>query len=133
MSGEGRRRDPGKERFWRRTLRQQKSSGLSACEFCSRRGLAESAFYAWRREIQKRDRQASPSRLLARPSRAESVVSRGRPKFLSVNVAGLAAFSAVEIALPSGIVLRIGRECEHQTLRTVLSAVLREVAEESVC
>lgn len=147
MSGRGPRRDPVKERFWRRVLRQQDAGRLSVREVCERRGLAESAFYAWRREIRRRDQQkdqdtasahrrqstalAGASAYSARPPR-----KRGRPaqpRFLPVSVANLAPPAAVEIHLPSGIVLRIGRDCDLAALRAVLGAVLDGQMEAAAC
>ena len=40
------RRDAGKERFWREVLKRQAASGLSVRAFCRRESLTESAFYA---------------------------------------------------------------------------------------
>ena len=48
-------RDPAKEALWRKTLTRFETSGLSVREFCKREDVAESAFYAWRRTISKRD------------------------------------------------------------------------------
>ena len=123
MSGRGLRRDPVKERFWRRVLRQQDAGRLSVREVCERAcGLAESAFYAWRREIRRRDQQKDQDTGYAHrrqstrwPGRLRQIrrVRRGsgrpapQPRFLPVSVANLAPPAAVEIHLPSGIVLRI--------------------------
>ena len=51
----GKRPDPRREAWWRRTLARQAGSGLSVRAFCRREGLHESAWYAWRRVIHKRD------------------------------------------------------------------------------
>jgi hypothetical protein len=146
MSGRGPRRDPVKERFWRRVVRQQVAGRLSVREVCERRGLAESAFYAWRREIRRRDQQEG--RDTARAHRRQSTAlagtsgpagpasKRGRPaqpRFLPVSVANVAPPAAVEIHLPSGIVLRIGRDCDLAALRAVLGAVLDGQVEAAAC
>ncbi len=39
------RRDPAKELFWRRMLRQWQTSGLSVREFCSNHQLSQASFY----------------------------------------------------------------------------------------
>lgn len=143
MRGRGLRRDPVKERFWRETLRRQQAGGFSIREFCARQGLAESAFYAWRAEIRRRDRQA-PSHAAASGERSMKRRQRGarraegssHPRFLPVAAAGGAsglALAAVEIALPSGVVLRVGCNCDRQMLRSVLSAALRQKAEAPPC
>jgi hypothetical protein len=51
-------RRSSKERFWRRLVRQWRSSGLSIRDFCAERKLAEPTFYAWRRSIAQRDAEA---------------------------------------------------------------------------
>jgi transposase-like protein len=52
-------RDRGKERFWRRAVRRWQRSGLGVRAFCAAEGLAEPSFYAWRRELARRDHQAT--------------------------------------------------------------------------
>jgi transposase len=104
-------RDAGKERFWRRLVRQWQASGLSVRAFCAREGLTEPSFYAWRRALTERDTQ---------------------PGFVPVRVAaeGNAAGSddaarALELHLPLGRVLRIGMGFDAATLRRLL-ALLEE-------
>ena len=53
----GKRRDPARERFWRRAIRQQQQSGLAVPEFCRREGLKDGAFRWWRQELARRDQQ----------------------------------------------------------------------------
>jgi hypothetical protein len=136
MTTRGSRRDPVKERFWRDTLQRREASGLSVREFCARHSLAEMAFYSWRAEIQRRDRESGQSTLRSPREprvRAKKTASlkaappASRPQFLPVAVTNVAAASPVEIALPSGVVLRVGHDCDRRTLRTVLGAVLRNM------
>src|SRR6266481_8481402 len=121
MSTRGSRRDPVKERFWRDTLQRHEAGGLSVREFCSRHSLDETAFYSWRTEIRRRDRESVASSVLtsaAKRARRGQPEPRGRakkagslkkaspadrPKFLPVAVANVAAASLVEIVLPSGV------------------------------
>jgi hypothetical protein len=56
------RRDAGKERFWREVLKRQAASGLSVRAFCRRESLTESAFYAWRRIVVERNTEVGPRR-----------------------------------------------------------------------
>jgi hypothetical protein len=144
MSRRGSRRDPVKERFWRDTLQRQEASGLSVREFCARHSLAETAFYSWRAEIQRRNQESGRSAIRSqRESRvramkaaslkAKAASPAGRPKFLPVAVTNVATASFVEIALPSGVLVRVGGDCDRQTLRTVLGAVLRNKAEAPAC
>jgi hypothetical protein len=151
MSERGPRRDLVKERFWREALRQQKTSGLSIREFCVRQRLTESAFYAWRSEIRRRDQQRGRSKIppsftlrtkhdRQKPSVRVTAPVDG-PRFLPVAVASLgdlgqfgrAPAGLVEIVLPAGFVLRVGPDCNRRTLRTVLGALRREVAERPAC
>ena len=48
-------RDLDKEAAWRRAMRAQAGSGLSARAWCGEHGLKDSAFYWWRRELIRRD------------------------------------------------------------------------------
>ncbi len=59
MKGKGPRRDLERERVWRAVLVRQRQSGLSIREFCRRETLAEVSFYAWRRELLRRDRESA--------------------------------------------------------------------------
>jgi hypothetical protein len=54
-SSSGRPADAGKERFWRRMIRQWQKSGLSVRAFCRLHGLSEPSIYAWRRTLARRD------------------------------------------------------------------------------
>jgi hypothetical protein len=104
-------RRTGKERFWRRMLRQWRSSRLSVRAFCAHRQISEPNFYAWRRAIAQRDGQAA--------------------RFVPVQVvpdripAGEASSTALELLLDAGRVLRIGRGFDGPTLRRLL-ALLEE-------
>ena len=61
MAGRGgKRRDPARERFWRRAIRQQQQCGLAVPEFCRREGLKDRAFRWWLQEVARRDQQPSP-------------------------------------------------------------------------
>lgn len=53
------KRDASKETFWRQVQGECRSSGQSVREFCRQRELKESLFYAWRRELGRRDGEES--------------------------------------------------------------------------
>jgi hypothetical protein len=55
----GRQRDPLREKFWRRTIRQQQRSGLTVRAFCLREGLKDGAFRWWRQALARRDREVA--------------------------------------------------------------------------
>lgn len=101
------RRDPAKERFWRTTFSAWRTSGESARGFCTRRGLTETAFYFWRKELRRRDGERT-----ARPA---------TPTFVPVTV--LPAVSvAVEVRCPSGHVVTVPG-CDESFLRTLFAAL----------
>src|SRR3954452_18966373 len=58
----GKRRDPARERFWRRMIRQQEKSGLTVPDFCRREGLKDWSFRWWRQELARRDQYAASTR-----------------------------------------------------------------------
>jgi hypothetical protein len=123
MGRRQRRRDPGKERSWRRTLRDWRRSGLSVREFCEWHALSEASFYAWRRELAVRDREAA----LRRDSRVNGVATNV-PQFLPVQVVAEAAQDSrergcVEVQLSTGVRLRIPQGFDRQTLTDVLAAL----------
>ena len=50
-----RRRDLGREQFWRETIAAWQAGGLSAREYCRRHRLSEASLHGWRRELRRRD------------------------------------------------------------------------------
>ena len=126
MAGRG-KRDGGKERFWRRTLRQWRRSGLSVRAFCGEHGLAEPSFYAWRRIVAERDQEAS--RVHAKPERSSvrhaAPASDDAPVFVPLRVIDVATQAAFEVMLERGRVVRVLRGFDAATLRQLL-AVLEE-------
>jgi transposase-like protein len=83
-----RRRDPQREQFWREILAAWQESGQSIRAFCADRGVSEASFFAWRRTLRQRDRQAPPA----------------PPKFVPLH---LLADAVLEVVLPSGVVIRV--------------------------
>jgi len=84
-----RERAAEREQRWRELLAAQARSGLSIRAFCASRRLSEPSFYAWRRELARRDR-----------GRVKAVV----PTFVPVQVLPGAA---IEVVLPAGVVVRV--------------------------
>jgi transposase len=109
-------RDPAKERRWRMLVAEQRRSGLTIAAFCLDRQLAVSAFHYWKRELRTRD--------------AERRSTRPAARFLPVMLADAPtaspahSASLLELALPSGEVLRVPAGFDPVTLAQVL-AVLR--------
>jgi hypothetical protein len=84
-------RDPKLERRWRDLIARWERSDLTIRDFCSDHGVSEPRFYAWRRELARRDRvtvKAAP----------------GTPMFVPVRVTPAAV---VEVVLPTGVVVRV--------------------------
>ena len=48
-----RRGDPQRQRYWEEVVRRWKESGRSVRDFCRAEGLRESAFYFWRRKLER--------------------------------------------------------------------------------
>lgn len=72
-------RDRGKERFWRRVLRRWRRSGLGVRSFCAAEGLSEPSFYAWRRELARRDQEAASDVAAFVPVRVRADVAPASP------------------------------------------------------
>ena len=112
MSTTNQRRS-SKERFWRRLVRQWRSSGLSIRDFCAERQVSEPNFYAWRRTIAERDAPA-----------ARFVPVQVVPDEKAV-AAAAGSSSGLELVLAGCRVLRIGPGFDAATLQRLL-ALLEE-------
>jgi hypothetical protein len=62
------------EARWRRLVEQHRTSGLSVRAFCARQRVTEPGFYAWRREIGRRDLEGK-----ATPAFVPVVLPRAKP------------------------------------------------------
>jgi transposase len=116
----GKRRDPAREKFWRRTMQDQQRSGLSVRDFCQRQGLKDWTFRWWRQELARRDRVPSMA-----PASERAEVA---PAFLPVRVVDLEAVSTrpvppIEIVLPTGMVVRAPSGFDPHTLGDVLAVL----------
>jgi transposase len=120
----GKRRDPAREKFWRRTIRRQQCSGLTVRDFCGREGLKDWTFRWWRQELVRRDRH--PPAALRSDQEGES--TEAAPAFLPVHVVDLGAVSPrpappIEIVLPTGLVVRAPSGFDPRTLGEVLAVL----------
>lgn len=120
----GKRRDPARERFWRRTLRRQERSGLPVGDFCRREGLKDWTFRFWRQEVARRDQELSA----ASPGEPEGEPTRGAPAFLPVRLVDLEAVTPltappIEIVLPTGPTVRVPSGFDPRTLGRVLAVL----------
>jgi hypothetical protein len=118
-------RDRGKERLWRRRLRQWRQSGQSVRAFCAEHGLAEPLFYAWRRIIAERDQEAARLRVKPRRRVRRDAPADQTPAFVPLRVIETAPPVTLEVVLPRGRIVRVGRGFDAETLRQLL-ALLEE-------
>jgi len=93
---------------WQERLERFRHCGLSVVAFCRREGISCQAFYYWKQKLA--DRAVAP---------AEGEGAR----LLSVRL--LAPPSPVEVALPSGAVLRLGPDCDLAFVRSLVDALGR--------
>lgn len=106
---QGKPRDERKEQQWRDRLAAWRRSGLSVRAFCARHGLSQPSFYAWRRELAKRD--------------------AARPAFVPVHVLPEPARqAALSVLLAGGRSIRVAPGFDVATLRQLL-----DVLEERPC
>lgn len=106
------RRDPAKERFWRGILERWLRSGWTARDFCLEHDLSEANFYAWRREIARRDQEvasAAPTQPLITTRSAESPKSHepAPPVFLQVALPDADDTAATPLAPPTPPALEV--------------------------
>jgi hypothetical protein len=122
-------------------MRQHGESGLTVREFCRRRKVTETAFYYWRRELQRREAE------LANGSPADAPASFVAVRLAASDVEGLArgdveglpesnadavegdrraACGRIEIGLPGGCRVAIVPPVDRQALGVVLAALRSE-------
>jgi transposase len=116
----GKRRDPAREKFWRRTIRDQQRSGLSVRDFCQRQGLKDWTFRWWRQELARRDQVPSMATV------GEQVDAA--PVFLPVQIVDLESVSPrpappIEIVLPTGLIVRAPSGFDPRSLGDVLAVL----------
>jgi len=99
-----------KRAFWRMAVQMQEESGLSVRTFCEREGLGEASFFGWRRKFRAEGAEAAGG------SEHGSEPVRLAP----VKLVGERVPAAVEVACPSGLVLRVHDEASTENVRRVL-------------
>ena len=93
----GKRHDPARERFWRRTIRRQERSGLPVRDFCRREGLKDWTSRWCRQELSRRDQQAASTHRAGQAG----PVTEAAPAFLPVRV--IYSVSDPEVAARLGL------------------------------
>ncbi len=91
---------------WAERLARFASAGLTAAQFCAAEGVSVAAFYQWKRRLGS---AALPTPLPDVPA---------SPRLLSVHLAN--PTPAIELVLPSGVVLRLGPGVDEASLRSLL-------------
>jgi transposase len=109
------KRSAEKEAFWRMAIEEQATSGLSVREFCRREGIAEASFFAWRREIRRRDGSVDEA--------AELVPVQVVDKLSPATVPSSETGGLLEIVTPSGFTLRLDDHIEPAQLRALLQTI----------
>jgi transposase len=110
----GKPRNPANERFWRETLTHWQRSGLSVADYCRRYRMSAARFYAWRRELARRDDTTTRAAATAATFLPVQVLADRTP--------------AIEIVLANDRVVRVPAGFDERTLRHVLA-----LAEDASC
>jgi transposase len=93
---------------WVDRLRRFAQSGLRPAPFCAQEGVSLPSFYAWKRRLAA----------AVGPAPALDAGAQREPRWLPVRLPDPAA--PLELALPSGAVLRIAAGADEATLRGLL-------------
>jgi len=133
-------RSVDKEEFWRWHVEMQAAEGLSARAYCRQQGLSAASFYAWRRELKRRDDGRALSPCSEKQAAAKQNAAKQSPAVRSksdlrhsIGGAGLVALeivsdsrptrhSTLEIETSEGVVIRLREDVSINVLRRVIAA-----------
>ena len=109
------------EAYWRVHVEAWRSSGQSRGEYCALHGLSRKTFgwWAWRLDRQGRPAPADPAAHFLPVEIAEV------PDPDAGGAAAVGDEARIEIALPDGVRVRVGRGVDGAALRRVLAALGR--------
>ena len=114
------RRSAEKEAFWRLVIDEQESSGLSVRAFCKRESVSEPSFYAWRKELERRDRAGEQQSDALIPVH----VVDGKDSAAGLHGSPVSPpSSTLELETPSGFKIRFDRQLDAAILRDLLHVV----------
>ena len=143
-------RDTEKEKFWREKVKSWRTSVLSIRAFCRQRGISETGFYAWRRELRIRDREnntnfeqfsSSSLPIKVKDSRGRSIPAKFREQegtdrnspFVPLKLVSSTqkqstdepsvSESNIEIVSPNGFTIRISKTTDLNLLSQVVHAL----------
>jgi len=126
MSERKRQTSEVKEQFWRQHVEAWRKSEKSVRAYCAEAALSVPSFYAWRRELARRDGVEPQAKQLRGETRGTtSGVSRreiGPSTWVQLQVPSVAA-APIEIELAGGTVVRLRGEVSRQALSDVLAAL----------
>jgi transposase-like protein len=115
------KRSVNKEEFWRLLVEEQQRCGVSIRAFCRQKAISEPSFYAWRKELQKRD--------------AKLTADGGNGRLIPVDVIRPACENAtasnddvkkpLEICTPGGFTLRFDHDTMPETIARLLDVITR--------
>ena len=128
LKGAAMRKGPSdkRERFWRDLVERQPKSGLSITKFCAQAGVSQNSFYVWKRRLQAIVQTSGPGVRRRRQRHGKAVAkSLSLVPVRLIPDLGLpsAAAPAIEVAWPTGLVLRIPASCDSKTLSEVFGLV----------
>lgn len=129
-------RDAAKERFWREVIGVHAGSGLSVKAHCLKHGISEASFFAWRRELARRDAelrhpskasQPLDSKRARQTSRRKDLTERrAAPLWAQLHVTPGEASSrgaTIEIVLPAGVRVLVSEGTSRQSLIDVFAVL----------
>ena len=123
-------RDDKKEAFWRGQIEKWQASGLSKRAFCLRENLSQSSFGAWCRELRIRDREfnsnANAAALLSKQDDRKAspfVPLHILPDELRPSRIEPPAESKIEVLLPGGCIIRLGRDSDFSLVKELVEAL----------
>jgi transposase-like protein len=111
-------RDLRKETLWRERVREQLASGLKVRSYCLREQISEPSFYAWRKELAKRDgvHDGEP----ATTAQATVTEAAALPSFTEVVVTPPTVSSAIELVLGNSRRILVSPGFDAATLQAVV-------------
>jgi hypothetical protein len=123
------KRSADKEAYWALMVEEQRRCGGSIRSFCEQKAISEPSFYAWRRELRKRDvDKAADNRDLQlisvdvlSPTDKKAPPSRDDLKI------------PLEIGTPRGFTLRFDRDTTPETISRLLDVLAQSPTGETGC
>ena len=122
----GKDRASRRETYWRRTVREQRGSGLTIRDFCRKSKLRESAFHFWRRELERRQAAQEQRQEPKKARRSKSRRAPRAPAFVPVRVTEQpvpAAVGRIEIELSGGRRVHLTAPVDRHALGEVLATL----------